>query len=509
VTLPLALPMSAPEGASLRSRAVRAVAWGYGGSLARMVTQIGAQAVLARLLGPQEFGVFSALMLLIGVSVLAADLVSAPVIQAPVLDAATVRFACALQWLGSALVALLSLACLPWYTSAFPQAEGLGWSLVMVAVGIFVTGWGGVSLSLLRRDLRYREIQLSQLGGYVGGYLLIAVPLAWAGLRSHHVLVVAWLAQSAISTALQYAWARHPIAASWRFEGWRRFLRYGGEVSVGNVANWFSTSIDRLLVARHATPVDIGYYNSMLNLMSTPVTQISSSLNTVAFSVSAQSDAAALRRGTRVYLHASTLLFGLLYAVFASAPELWVQLLYGARWTAGAVYLTPFCIAAVSFGLAAAANAVLTSGGRAGASAASQLATAASVAVIVWMLIERSTLWAAWGVAAVYAMRALVLAALALHRVSEGVFTLLRIVGLPILLAVTQVAMARVATNWAQGVWVVGFTPVSALITFAALVVMIVSIVVFRKVLVPSESRDFVEFILRRLSSYTNRRHKY
>ncbi|MFX7796895.1 hypothetical protein ABTK29_18735, partial [Acinetobacter baumannii] len=81
----------------------------------------------------------------------------------------------ALQWLGSALVALLSLACLPWYTSAFPQAEGLGWSLVMVAVGIFVTGWGGVSLSLLRRDLRYREIQLSQLGGYVGGYLLIAV----------------------------------------------------------------------------------------------------------------------------------------------------------------------------------------------------------------------------------------------------------------------------------------------------------------------------------------------
>lgn len=163
----------------------------------------------------------------------------------------------------------------------------------------------------------------------------------------------------------------------------------------------------------------------------------------------------------------------------------------------------------MSFGLAAAANAVLTSGGRAGASAASQLATAASVAVIVWMLIERSTLWAAWGVAAVYAMRALVLAALALHRVSEGVFTLLRIVGLPILLAVTQVAMARVATNWAQGVWVVGFTPVSALITFAALVVMIVSIVVFRKVLVPSESRDFVEFILRRLSSYTNRRHKY
>lgn len=457
----VASSMSEHEPGALHRRAVRAIAWGYGGSLARMVIQIGAQAVLARLLGPQEFGVFAALMLLIGVSVLAADLVSAPIIQAPLIDDATMRFACAVQWLGAGGIALLSLAALPLFERAFPQATGLGWSLAMVAVGIFVTGWGGVSLSLLRRSLRYREIQLAQLAGYAIGYVAVAVPLALGGMRSHHVLVLAWLVQAVVSAALQYAWARHPVSASLRFEGWRRFLRYGGEVSVGNVANWLSTSIDRLLVARVAGPVEIGYYNTMLNLMSTPVGQLSASLNTVAFSVSAQSDDEARRRGTLVYLNVSTLLFGLLYAVFAAVPELWVGLLYGPRWLDAAAYLPPFCVAAIGLGLSGAANAMLTSTGQAGSSAVSQLVTVVLLAAVVGWLVQRSVLWAAWGVTIVYLMRALLLAWLSLRRVGLGALILVHSVGVPLALVIGQVMLSRAVAN--------SFTSLGLAPTFAGL----------------------------------------
>lgn len=499
----VATPMRDPDAAPLRNRAARAVAWGYGGSLVRMLVQIGAQAVLARLLGPQEFGVFAALMLLIGVSVLAADLVSAPVIQMPTLDAAALRFACALQWLGSGAVALLSVACLPLFRQAFPQAVGLELSLVLVSVGIFITGWGGVSLSLLRRELRYREIQLAQVASYVVGYLAVAVPLAVAGYHTHHVLVVAWLVQATVSTALQYAWARHSVAAGFGFHGWRNFLRYGVEVSVGNVANWLSSSVDRLLVARHAAPVDIGYYNTMLNLMSTPVNQLSSSLSTVAFSVSAQADAASLRRGTVIYLHASTLLFGLLYGVFASAPDLWVMLIYGPRWIDGAVFLTPFCVAAASFGLSAAANAVLTSGGSAGSSALSQVVTAALVGIAVASLLHLSVVWAAWGVAAVYLGRAGLLAWLSLRRVGEGAAALMRTVAVPAALALVQVAIARTvstlavtagAERWMADLFGLG----------SALFVVLVLLGLFRRALLPAASRAWISDVWQKL----NRRRK-
>lgn len=487
----VATPMKDPDAAPLHKRAARAVAWGYGGSLARMLVQIGAQAVLARLLGPQEFGVFAALMLLIGVSVLAADLVSAPVIQMATLDATALRFACAVQWLGSGVVALLSLACLTMYQQAFPQAAGLELSLALVAVGIFITGWGGVSLSLLRRELRYREIQLAQVAGYVVGYLVVAVPLALAGHHTHHVLVLAWLVQSTVSTAMQYAWARHPIAAGFGFAGWRRFLRYGAEVSIGNVANWLSTSVDRLLVARQSAPVDIGYYNTMLNLMSTPVNQLSSSLSTVAFSVSAQADAASLRRGTVIYLHASTLLFGLLYGVFASAPDLWVKLIYGPRWLDGAVYLTPFCVAAASFGLSAAANAVLTSGGSAGSSALSQVATAALVGIVVAGLLQLSVVWAAWGVAVVYLSRAALLAWLSLRRVGEGAAALLQTVGVPAALVLSQVGIARVVSDLGSSAGIE--TWAADLLGLAAgLLIVLASLRLLRRALLPAVSRAWI-----------------
>jgi O-antigen/teichoic acid export membrane protein len=483
--------MSEREPAALHGRAVRAIAWGYGGSFARMGIQIAAQAVLARLLGPQEFGVFAALMLLIGVSVLAADLVSAPIIQAPALDEATLRFACGVQWLGSGGIALLSLAALPLFEQTFPQISGLGWSLAMVASGIFATGWGGVSLSLLRRGLRYREIQLAQLAGYVAGYVVVAVPLAWAGMRSHHVLVIAWLIQAVLSALLQYGWARHPLGASLRLDDWRRFLRYGGEVSVGNVANWLSTSVDRLLVARQAAPVDIGYYNTMLNLMSTPVSQLSSSLNTVAFSVSAQSGDEARRVGTLVYLNVTTWLFGLLYAVFAAAPQLWVHWLYGSRWLDAAAYLPPFCVAAVGFGLSAAANAMLTSTGQAGSSAASQLATVVLLAAAVWWFVERSVLWAAWSVAAVYLLRALLLAWLSLRRVGEGVARLWQTVGVPLLLALGQVVLSQAAAN---GLRVPGLGPTMTdlLGILAGLCAMLVCLALARRLLVPAVTRVWV-----------------
>ena len=302
-----------------------------------------------------------------------------------------------------------------------------------------------------------------------------------------------------MTTALQYRWARHPLAASFGFQGWRRFVRYGGEVSVGNVANWLSMSIDRLLIARSAPAVDIGYYNTMLNLMSTPVHQVSTSLNTVAFSVSAQSGEAALRRGTVIYLHASTLLFGMLYGVFAAAPHFWVGLIYGPRWIDGAVYLTPFCVAAVGFGLAAAANAVLTSGGRAGASAVSQVATAVLIAAVVASLVQDSAVWAAWGVAAVYLLRALALGWLSLRRVGAGGRVLVKVVIVPLLFVAAQVACARALVASLAGMTL---APALADIIGVAggLAVVIVPHFLFRTMLLPQPSQEWLAALWHKLN---------
>jgi len=430
-------------GGTVAQRAIRAVAWGYGGTVLRMVMQVGAQAVLARLLGPQEFGVFAALMLLASVAVLAADLVSAPIIQTPELSPEQLRFACACQLIGSVLVALLVMCCLPIYTGLFPMQPHLGLGLALMALGTLATGLSGVALSMLRRKLRYKEIQLTQLFGYFVGYVLVGIPLGLLGFNSFLVLVVAWLVQSLISSVLLFVYERHSLALSFDFKSHRSFLKFGAQISFGNISNWFSSSLDRVLVTKYGSPVDIGYYNTMLNLMMTPVVQLASSLNTVAFSVSAQASEQGRREGALAYLNLTALSFFMLYGVVASFPSSMVELIYGARWLGGSAYIEPFCMAAVGFAVGAAANAILTSTGKGAAVAYVQTGTAVAMFIAVLLSVKASVLAAAYWVAALYLLRALWLSALSLKHVGVAPSELLRLLGIPIVLVALQIFLAK------------------------------------------------------------------
>ena len=440
--------MSASDGGeTLGKRAMRAVAWGYGGTAVRMAMQVGAQAVLARLLGPQEFGIFSALMLLASVAVLAADLVSAPIIQAAELSPAQLRFACACQFVGSVFVAGLVMACLPLCQRIFPDEAGLGLGLALMAAGTLFTGLSGVALSLLRRKLRYKEIQLTQLIGYFAGYVLVAIPLGLLGLHTFHVLVVAWLAQALISSLLLFYYEPHSLKMSFDARAHWAFLKFGVQISWGNLANWLSSSLDRVLVAKLGSPADIGYYNTMLNLLMTPVAQVAASLNTVAFSVSSQASVERRREGAQTYLNLTALTCALLYGALASFPSSLVSLIYGARWPGASAYVEPFCLAAVGFAVGAAANAVLTSTGKGAAVALVQTASALLILLAVLVTVRHSVVAAAYGVAGVYVVRALGLSLLSLKHVGASSVELLRLLGIPILLSAGQTVLARLLAH--------------------------------------------------------------
>ncbi|MCV2370152.1 oligosaccharide flippase family protein [Paucibacter oligotrophus] len=431
------------DNSSLTKRAMRAVAWGYGGTFVRMAMQLGAQAVLARLLGPAEFGVFAALMLLAAVAVLAADLVSAPIIQSADLTAEQLAFACACQLFGSLLVAILVMACLPFYRAMFPLLDDIGLGLAFMAAGTLVTGLSGVSLSLLRRHLRYREIQTAQVAGYFAGYILLAIPLALAGFKTYQVLVLAWLGQAVVSSALLYAAERHAWTLSFSVRANAKFLTFGAQISLGNIGNWLASSGDRVLVTKFAGPVEIGYYNTMLNLLMTPVVQLAASLNTVAFSVAAQSSQETRRRGALAYLNLTAMVACLLYGVFFAFPESFVALIYGPRWLGGAAFVQPFCLAAVGFAIGAAANAVLTSTGKGSAVAMVQAATACLLLIAVFVALRSSVLLAAQWMAGVYLLRAIALTLLSLRHVGAGLAGGLTIIALPLFWLCVQVLLAR------------------------------------------------------------------
>ena len=70
-----------PRSKDLLDKSIRAAGWGYLGSIVRLVVQILAQIVLARLLGPNDYGLFAIGVILVSLTFLFSDVASSALIQ--------------------------------------------------------------------------------------------------------------------------------------------------------------------------------------------------------------------------------------------------------------------------------------------------------------------------------------------------------------------------------------------------------------------------------------------
>lgn len=90
----------------LVTRSVDALAWAAGGTAARMVMQIIAQIVLARLLGPEQYGIFAIGAIVVGFSNFLSDVgLAYGLIQKDKVDADDIRFVVCWQWILGSVVA--------------------------------------------------------------------------------------------------------------------------------------------------------------------------------------------------------------------------------------------------------------------------------------------------------------------------------------------------------------------------------------------------------------------
>lgn len=445
--LPPSASVAPPAAGSLGGRALRALGWGYGGTAIRLALQLAAQAVLARLLGAESFGVFAALMLLSAAAVLASDWVSAALIRAEHIEPELLGFAFTCQLGSSLLVGALVLAALPLYLYLFPGVHGLSVAVALMALGCSLTGLAGVSMSLLRRELAFREIQAAQVLGYAIGYGLVAIPMAMSSAHAALVLPAAWCVQSLVTSTLLYRAWPHPLRLRFRHREQGPFMRFSLQVTLGNLANWLGGSADKLIVAQACPAATIGHYNVTMNLLMTPVTQLGATVNTIAFSVSPRQDERARGPAALAYIGLTAWVAALLYAALATFPASLVTAIYGERWHGAAVFVEPFAVVAVAVAVGAAANSILTAAGEAGRSALVQMIGAAAV-FGVFIPLARSELGLAVAcMAGVFVVRAVVLSFFAARRFDPSLLRLAGLLATPLALGLVQLAVGRLVAN--------------------------------------------------------------
>ena len=320
-------------GGSLASRAERALKWSALTTVARFALQLGAQVALARMLGPENFGVYGiGMAILTFASFLAGGSFSWNLMLMPHVTSDDIRFSFTWQMLAGLLCAAAMFAAAPAIAVFFsnPQVEGM---VQLLSLASLLMAASSPATCLLQRDLNFRMLGLVQLASYAVGYLGVGVPMALYG-YGPYALGTACVVQSAMTLVGAYAAKPHPVRPLFSHGGGSEALGTGRTVFVTNVVNWLLGNLDRVLIGRVLNAHAVGLYSVAYNLASIPNVLLLGALQPAFLAAGAklQDDRKRLAQGWLLGLACILVLVTPAAVVMALLSADLVRLLYGQAW---------------------------------------------------------------------------------------------------------------------------------------------------------------------------------
>lgn len=394
---------SRPEGAataetatSIRAKAGRGALWAMSANLVMRFANIAITAVLARLLSPEDFGVFAVALAVylvvtslaeLGMGSAVARSAVEPVDIAPtvVTISIAVSFGCA------ALLAVFSNAL-----SELLGQPAAAQPLQILAISLALTGLFAVPGAQLVREFRQDRIFLATVVGFVvGNPVLVILALQGGGATAF-----AWSrVVGQLATGMVF-W----LGASRRYwPGWSReqlvpLLTFGLPLSMANLVNWTLLNADYMILGRLVSAAEVGVYMIAFNVASWSTAILGSVLNSVVVPAFGRvsSEARELRAavvGTCRLVGLVSLPIGAL-SIGLAAPI--VLTLFGEKWAESIPVLAILAVYGVFYGFTLLFVNVLVATGRTGRLLLIQLAW---VLVLVPTMVFALHMWGLEGAA--------------------------------------------------------------------------------------------------------------
>lgn len=325
---------------NLTKQTVSAVKWSTFGNIARYGLQLGAQIVLARLLGPENYGLFALGMTVLAFSNMLANFGLAwGLVQAQDLCEEGVRFVFTWQLISGAVAAIGLYLLAPIVASFFNEAR-LELIVKWLSLACVISAATATASNLLRRKLDFKSINIIDVTSYIIGYIFIGVPLAYngAGVWS---LVTAWLSQELCALLFSFIRCPHSIKPLFWYEGASAMAGVGYTVFATNICNWLLNNVDRTLLGRFLNVQTVGLYTVGYNLANTPNALFIGALQPAFLAAGAriQSEPGRLRSTYLSVLASVWILILPMFVLFAIIAQDLVNVLYGSTWVSSGIAL--------------------------------------------------------------------------------------------------------------------------------------------------------------------------
>lgn len=333
---------------SARDRRVStAFVWSLANTISARLGTLAIGIVLARLLGPAEFGTFAvafiALLAVLAFNELGVSLAIVRWTEDPRSIAPTVT---AISLVTSALITIAMVFAAGPFATAMgdPGAADL---VRLISLCVLINGAVATPSALLQRYFRQGQRMIAdQVNVWIGAFVSLGLAFSGAGAIS---LVVGRLAGSICSGVLLIAYSPLPYRVGLDRRYVRPLLRFGWPLAGASVVVFAVGFIDQLTVGHIVGSVALGYYVLAFNLASWPVSVFSQPLRMVAPAMFAR-----LQGDREAMTDAFTRVLRVLAAValpscllLAAASDDVVGFVYGSEWAPAATALRWLCVMAV------------------------------------------------------------------------------------------------------------------------------------------------------------------
>ena len=413
--------------------------------------------ILARILGPEPFGALAAALVVIGLGNLVADMgFGASIIQKKDVSVNDIRFAFTAQLL-LGIFLFISVFFSAEYISVFFKQKVVKELVQAVSFMFILQAFGQVSTSLLRREMNFKYLQISQIVSYLVSYIVFGVPMALFGFGVWS-LVVAQLIQSGLSSLLTYLRLKHSLMPSFRNPN-LDMAHFGVKIIAANLTSWMFSCIDVIFIGRCYGPTGLGIYNRPMSIIGTPIQSFVSLLQQVLFPVFSrvQDRRNMAQKAFLVSSSLIALLFLPIYSSLATISTTFVFAIFGDKWTSAIPLLFPLSLAMPVRAMSSLVGPLLESHNKAIIEIIIQVVVGGIMLILFFSFVGQGLVFISWIILLVYILRLVALTKAGLGLLNIPINRYLSLFNGPVFLSAVVAIFLFVID---QSLTAIGFFPV-------------------------------------------------
>lgn len=295
------------------------------------VTQFVAQVLLARVLLPEDFGIWGMVLIITTLSRLFKDnAVSAVLIQRGLEDKKCVDTVYSLG-INISIGMFLLQAALGYPLATFFNAPIVGNLTALVSLTFLIGAGAGTRTAIMQRNMQFRELAITSAAMGVNR-MLVTIVCALMGLGVWS-FAIAEVAMEVVRTIMARLYCNHQLDYHLKLdiEAVKDVSGFIGSMMGINLAVYANTNGDNLLIGKLIGPAALGYYNVAYQLSMLPTFALSQ-VNKIVFSVMSQRD----DRGQLSFLGKSIGMYAIFYAplfgISLIAAPWMIPAVYGSNW---------------------------------------------------------------------------------------------------------------------------------------------------------------------------------